>query len=80
LCRRAPRARYEVVSSAAERDYPLRYMLWGNIEVGTERWWNGGFAKRTFIGYARGCTMTSCRHADGGQGIPYAGLGFGYAF
>jgi hypothetical protein len=50
-------------------------MLWGNIEVGTERWWNGGFAMRTFIGYARGCTMTSCRHADGGQGIPYAGLG-----
>jgi hypothetical protein len=63
------------------RDDPLTYMIWGNVEIGTEHWWNAGFAMRTFVGYARGCTTSSCTSAyAAGQSTPYAGMGFGYAF
>jgi hypothetical protein len=63
------------------RDYPLTYVFWGNVEIGTEHWWNGGFAMRTFVGYARGCTTSTCTsHYGADLSTPYAGLGFGYAF
>ena len=63
------------------RDYPLTYVLWGNVEIGTEHWWSSGFAMRTFIGYARGCTTSTCSSAHSANlSLPYAGMGFGYAF
>jgi hypothetical protein len=59
--------------------YPTRYVFWGNVEVGTEHWWPHGFALRTFLGWARGCTIDSCS-ASNDQSFPYFGLGLGYAF
>jgi hypothetical protein len=59
--------------------YPTRYVFWGNVEIGGEHWWSGGFALRYFLGYARGCTTDSCS-ASGDRSFPYFGLGLGYAF
>ena len=61
--------------------YPVRYVVWANVEAGLELW-KRGFAFRAFAGYARGCTTDGCSGtADGAAlGIPYMGLGFGYAF
>jgi len=65
-----------------DRDYPLNYVVWANLEVGSEHWWRSGFALRTFLGFARGCSMTSCTTSPSGGSlaIPYFGLGLGYAF
>jgi hypothetical protein len=65
----------------ANAGYPVRYVVWGNVELGLELW-KRGFAFRAFGGYARGCTTDGCGgSADGAPlGIPYFGLGFGYAF
>ena len=66
-----------------DRDYPISYVVWANVEVGTEHWWRSGFALRTFLGYARGCSATSCTTATASGGdlaIPYFGFGLGYAF
>jgi hypothetical protein len=66
-----------------DRDYPISYVVWANVEIGTEHWWRSGFALRTFLGYARGCSATSCTTATANGGdlaIPYFGFGLGYAF
>jgi hypothetical protein len=60
-----------------------RYVVWMNLEVGTEHWFSGGFALRYFLGFAQGCTTDSCtRTSVNGASlhIPYAGFGIGYAF
>jgi hypothetical protein len=67
--------------SDCNQDYAVRYVVWGNLEAGVELW-KRGFAFRAFGGYARGCTTDGCGgRADGAPlGIPYFGVGFGYAF
>ena len=61
--------------------YPVRYVVWGNVEAGVELW-KRGFAFRAFAGYARGCTTDGCSGLADGAAlyIPYMGVGFGYAF
>jgi hypothetical protein len=68
-------------ASYCNQDYPVRYVVWGNVEAGLELW-KRGFAFRAFGGYARGCTTDGCVGlADRAPlGIPYFGVGFGYAF
>jgi hypothetical protein len=58
------------------------YVVWGNFELGGEHWWPGGFALRYFIGYAHGCTTSSCSAVVNNESLntPYFGAGMGYAF
>jgi hypothetical protein len=54
--------------------YPTRYVIWSNVEIGYEHWWQSGFAMRTFAGYGHG-------FASGDSfNLPYFGIGIGYAF
>lgn len=55
-------------------DYPIRYVIWANVEIGREAWSPGGFAFRYFAGFGHG-------FASGDSfNIPYFGVGFGYHF
>jgi len=59
----------------------LTYVIWGNLEFGTEHWWDSGFALRTFVGYARGCSSETCTSTGSAElAFPYFGVGAGYAF
>lgn len=61
--------------------FQLSYTLWANFEAGGEHWLHNGLALPYVVGYARGCTATSCTvAAGGGLAFPYLGLGVGYAF
>jgi hypothetical protein len=57
-------------------DYP-GYWTWLNFEAGGEHWL-GPFALRYFVGFASGCRVAAC--SGNSEGLPYAGMGFGYAF
>jgi hypothetical protein len=63
------------------RDVPLDYTFWGNLEAGIEHWFIGGVALRTFLGYARACSESTCGTGPAGNTtFPYLGFGLGYAF
>ncbi len=53
----------------------VHYVVWGNLEVGSEHWLRAGLAVRFFAGLSQALTGATFPIP-----IPYLGVGIGYAF